>query len=717
MPIIVSRYIHVPYCEVTRINPYDEYPIEVYPLDPNSNFSFPECFPFDPHSSPCANIVRTTSLQQRRRDPVARFYISVSGTTSRAIILPAFKIENYFSKLPDQFCDRCLSDIFPQFPFHILIKGEDQKEQDWMAELFIKLNFNPQMRILIINVRLISRDNVCIKELLNPCMHCKPFSYTLQKGWGGDIILELTLNSMNHKILKVIQQNNHIPVYAILPFTSSFETEKHNSNSKPTIKVFSEYNYFGDSNYELLITLQGKSNVTIRMAEGKWKMDSSRLEECASIVSKYAGYEDPEDVRQYCYHSDIAKSVPIIDTQAEWDVVLPMETKSFGFLACGRPRRVKSSLAILLSTFTPTTWIFLGLIQILFGIFIMFAMSHTSYKSPSGNRLYQMTLPLVVFLEQGHSLVENRHKKTWIYFISTPIILTFIVITNSFRGDNVTRVIAPEKEIPYFNFSQLYVDKFKFFDQFIDIDYPTPAAGLSSHIEIDRLISSSFSFTNVLTIKDKKYFIAHAKIVMYDKFMGDGSNLLIKSDRQHLLTDFACDNFAYLGWMEELEEIYRWAKEKRTDLSWSLGSEYLTSYKSGWKIVNGIDPRWKEWLDALKFSGISDELVRLEESGKSYLRKGNYNSSSEEDGPKSLRVKRNMSEVFIFWLVLLGVCAASFALECGLIWVRISSMRLILLYQKIWKGNNVSFVTYLPPLIQSPVYYSSFSNVKQSIHV
>lgn len=137
-------------------------------------------------------------------------------------------------------------------------------------------------------------------------------------------------------------------------------------------------------------------------------------------------------------------------------------------IACSIPEIELMSFSGLISAYDIPSWIFLVGTYIIFGAFVAFTTtkcgSLTGQKD--GGKLVLKEGPFYmgvkVFLEQGIDISDCHKKISYIYTNCTfgPWILGAVVLSNAYRGENISKIAAPLPPIPIKGFAELVARNF-----------------------------------------------------------------------------------------------------------------------------------------------------------------------------------------------------------------------------------------------------------------
>ncbi|OXA37504.1 hypothetical protein Fcan01_27711 [Folsomia candida] len=355
---------------------------------------------------------------------------------------------------------------------------------------------------------------------------------------------------------------------------------------------------------------------------------------------------------------------PLIHVNSDRDIILTRRVEQFGFLACSPLRQPKTSLAALFGVYKVEVWISVLVTMTLASLFILLTANQKKYMS---NLFTTLSIGFAMLLEQGAGIDKNLKKQRSLYFIFGPWIMMSLIITNSIRGDNVTKILAPLRIIPYEKFSQLFDAQFKFMDRYeffhiasndvvmmpgyrFAMEKSTWTAETSGRVisnkVLDRIRKGGvFSLIADYQPNYKNLWRHH------EVFLGNGT-----------LTDFRCaaDFLAYVGWMRYLRVAKLFLEENHPGPEYSLGNEFIEEQIFGWKMEKVVDPRVIMRVKGLVTSGISGRWLFYEEMGK---KSGNLSTKLIDRGPVGINLKGNMGELFTTFVIFSAATAIWFLFE------------------------------------------------------
>lgn len=145
-----------------------------------------------------------------------------------------------------------------------------------------------------------------------------------------------------------------------------------------------------------------------------------------------------------------------------WGVAIRREEDFFTFLSCGVLNEARINFSGYISAFQMAVWVAIGAFYVGVGVFLhaVFWMSGASRFSMEATPYF---MGLKVLLEQGDDLAINSKKLNWMYFVCGVWILMAVVVTNAYKGENFTAIIAPLVNKPFEHLDQLEKEKFELY--------------------------------------------------------------------------------------------------------------------------------------------------------------------------------------------------------------------------------------------------------------
>jgi len=307
------------------------------------------------------------------------------------------------------------------------------------------------------------------------------------------------------------------------------------------------------------------------------------------------------------------------------------EESGFEFITCGGGERGLVSLIGYVSAFDNWIWEWV-IATAIFSIVSLILFS----KSVKFNTIF---MPLDTVLEQGNSVYSSVANGTGIRHIAGVWVLVGIVVSNAYKGQNITDLSSPIPPIKPTKFSQLVEKNFTIFTH-TQAEYATDAQsyvgafvnaifGKESYFQ-SRVFNNPFmQQQNILSslIKNsdhtnevvKQYMLIHEKIhnfTLYQLFDLTKRNGVMG----YLEKIMMCDNTAFMGWSDEIEtsrllldDILHENGRASEKQFISAGEETLFKLRKGWALsfVSVMSPNFERRMDIMVESGIGREWKEI----------------------------------------------------------------------------------------------------------
>ncbi|OXA38175.1 hypothetical protein Fcan01_26964 [Folsomia candida] len=295
------------------------------------------------------------------------------------------------------------------------------------------------------------------------------------------------------------------------------------------------------------------------------------------IVAFPSNYNLTFDKLTWCYQDDLVcnrmmRNIPQIMKDSLKDPhFLPM-LKHFDFITCGGGSLSGVDFYGFISPFDLGSWscivIFffgVGLFALLVSKYVM----HNVESTVQGNPFY---LGVKVLLEQGDDVALNSKRLGYMYFICAPWILTAIIISTAYRGQNITDLTAPLKPV-----------------------------GISTWAQLKRMEPALFK-----CVVDTLFH----KVTLFE-----GYSDIFGGKKTFVDVLEPCKKVAYVGWSDELEKMEVQLIMKGDALAGPISkakkSERLFKSRVGWEFLQFRDRRFYKRLVSLGEAGIVDEWRRM----------------------------------------------------------------------------------------------------------
>jgi hypothetical protein len=254
-----------------------------------------------------------------------------------------------------------------------------------------------------------------------------------------------------------------------------------------------------------------------------------------------------------------------------------------------------------------------------------------------------------------------------------------LVLSNSFKGENITNLIAPRKPIEYSNFSQLIGQGFRLFGSREDdrelvnmtefeLYFQTKIGEsyfyelspyLRKHLKITHI---DFNISDVTKIRKGTNIYRWFSKIEWEAFTNSKGLSLVSK----------CNNTGIVDYETKLELIAMGIKKLNPNADLKFGKESLTEKKIGWRFYKFVDRRIPIRIRNLQESGIlpwwssmeSKILQRTKnDERKNFEHATNQTQSDEEEGPKKVDLGSGIVAFFIVTFTSILISAMTFLCE------------------------------------------------------
>jgi len=386
----------------------------------------------------------------------------------------------------------------------------------------------------------------------------------------------------------------------------------------------------------------------IRMLRPRLKQSHKFLEFLTDLILLDSVVGNISEIKFYGYYGN--NEILLQSNETNGQLSLVQKTQEFRFLSCGQPPQEPINFFLYFLAFDSLTWIF---------IFVVFFIATTIVNViVKGSFLDGAFYGLTILFDQGQSVMVNPKKIPSIYWITGAWILMTLILTNAYKGDNITKLVSPLVKIPYGNLSQLVRDNFSFISKGILIDnydvseylpYGTGAPFEAEvemwHGNITRLyLPGWYAFLRPMFLKMKEEG--------YIETVGILRN---------------CSGQAYVGWSDELEimSIELSVLNPLAKAKICTGKEIYSSRNVGWEVIVFHDQSIYPRLSVLYESGMSQRLQGLKVNAIKLfsIAEASKNNELEERDPKGANLEGNIKTIFFIMLVLLSIACVGYGLE------------------------------------------------------
>jgi hypothetical protein len=421
-------------------------------------------------------------------------------------------------------------------------------------------------------------------------------------------------------------------------------------------------------------------------------------------------------------------------TTASVDVSFLPSSKYYTFLTCGGGRHEGINFYGFISPFDVKTWIAIIFISVIgVGSFIFLVEKYVHNSNPSKNIFFT---GLILILEQWDRItVLNKTKQTYLYWILGPWILTSLVLSYAYRGQNITQLTAPLGKIGVSTWQHLIDMEFKLYTKILDYD---PSSTNISELWKNTLDTEACSYFYIPFFKQWKFrrikgefhkFILSSTTCRYFENRMNPSlfNLTTKvlyhkirfyPDYSKIVsgeTNFAsilasCQKEAVVGWNDDIERIEGELIQKSGNgltepISKGRENHGLFHSKIAWKFDQMVDRHIYLRLIALQESGILAEWKYIH--GLKDKFRWNYVKSGTVTQIKGLNLDGNVVTVFIILLGCLSISIPCFIIEIRL-YLLLFCRELVKTIVRNWKRFKSAIIR----INQSIMYKLSSQNQK-----
>lgn len=352
---------------------------------------------------------------------------------------------------------------------------------------------------------------------------------------------------------------------------------------------------------------------------------------------------------------------------------------TFSFIACGETEHSKISFQGFTSSFDIFIWILITAVLIIMSLILNF---QRRYRRRSAD-LFELIIPgLKVFLEQTDLIASNSLRSNSMYFLCGPILLMGVVLTNLYKGDNITALTAPPLPVPLTNFKELLDNDYKIYTR-IERLYLMVLNRNMEHIINSTVIRKEFDMVQFFMKNTrKKDIVLRNKLKDEVKLDVTEKELLETRNWDELLKQTAtmrtlssCNNVAIVGWSRDLEILNNQMVNLRSSNLLPQGryvfkgSEVISKKAAGWLFENTWQDNpifkrmqsftemgiLKQWFDLEKFVQVIASRWKLSIQ---------HSSTSELISP--VRLNGNISVIFVLYGFFVLLCLLAFICECNI---------------------------------------------------
>lgn len=372
--------------------------------------------------------------------------------------------------------------------------------------------------------------------------------------------------------------------------------------------------------------------------------------------------------------------------QVPHNLFMYLEDDGLQFISCAGVQPGSLSLIGYFSAFQPTVWTCLASAILGTVIILLFITEKISLLTIVSSLLY----PVTVLLEQGAnvSITASSARKVHVSFLSACWIVIGIVISNAYKGQNITDLCSPVQPVPLKYFRQLVQLNFTLFAR--DVEFMDAKLASLYFYRLNPTLSESFDYEPYLLQLPKRYTIGSPILAKVAKGLSPDAKIypLVSDlfsqvkflDHKRLLHAISnsttleegylsliksCHNSAFISWAAEIgnsEHILRrlimTSNNRSSSHFISVGRQILFPRSKTWQVekLRLADSKLYQKLATLVESGIGKQWNDW------YKRVKVYNDSAStqrrlKNQPQKLQLNDNIVVIFYGHAVLL--CCSS----------------------------------------------------------
>ncbi|OXA39798.1 hypothetical protein Fcan01_25532 [Folsomia candida] len=615
LPFITSRVIVLPYCRVDSNSGFRPKVEEGFPFKTGSNIS---CLPqgFTPKTK-----ILSIKSQQKGWNRLIRIYLFppqpiTNKRTDGVTSVPDMFEEDFVWNKRAYFDDTTYS----RFQYHILVKKPDYPFQKWNVGLNKLIEYNAMIEILVWNTEpgFKQADEFEIVEMLFVCKYCETSFRSFHSGTN----YPMSISHIEAQTSYLNTLSSKFPFHVF--FLNEQKWVEAGKVKSPKFWEFGTYKLnVAQIVVNLLLDRLNNSNTTTKEIGVRWffPLDSFGAK-CAINFAR--------ETNSFCER--LESTIPSIVINSESNIKIALRHKVFTFLTSGDRRHGRISMEAILHIYDVYIWL---------GIFVtgtaipLMVVLVTRKKFRNG--LGDLFMGFAILLEQGTNVQTYGSRRLCMMPLLGPWILMCLIITNAFRGDNVTNVLHPLRAVSIENFGQLVASNSLGYSDMKGVNIPYP----SFMMEYDYLLFNYHAYqTSFLSsfISDERH-----------KYLGAKLRLSSIDARGQLLTltEPLIKGRVFLGWSDKLKETLSMAKSRFPRLVWHMGKEHLARTAYGLEPRHVSNPVLLSRIDGLYQSGITEKWIWYKENSG---RVNEYNATDrmESNLVKALNLEENMSDFFIY---------------------------------------------------------------------
>lgn len=312
-----------------------------------------------------------------------------------------------------------------------------------------------------------------------------------------------------------------------------------------------------------------------------------------------------------------------------------------------------------LSSYQSEIWICLIIAILVIAVVIKVTIYMGRSENGSNNQA-PILLPIAFLFEQSIPIGPTLRKYFAAKCILAPWLLMCIILSNAYKGSNVTDLTAPLKPPLVTKFEQILARHYTIFVPQVRIyfprvkkymEYPKPRSRFLSDVQNAQSGYSGYSSSFLDNLHDS------ISIVM------ERHNITL------LQAILNCNKTALAAYGSDVDNYESQLKVLLPQAKHIVKSEeHLFSVELGWGVQYGFDPRLEMRIRALYESGlvnVSTSFLKFVKMMKFRGRNRNVYHGGEDAKVKSLGIEGNFSVVFYLYLFLIGLCCGFHLMERG----------------------------------------------------
>jgi hypothetical protein len=372
------------------------------------------------------------------------------------------------------------------------------------------------------------------------------------------------------------------------------------------------------------------------------------------------------------FSCDLRLTVPTVNLKESNGLNFIRSRDKLTFLSCGRTSSREISFMGFVSAFDGITWAltlssYVGL-RVLISIWV-------SFRVGAKVLLIRMAIVFVssvdILLEQGDNTLSGNSKQKkslWLYLVTSGLLLVGVVLSNLYRGENISELSAPHPIKPLISFTDLLKFNYTIYSKIDGNTEESLFRELSEHQVLynSSAINKYTEFYSYFYGFDRNVHPMRGNSKLMEiirnrtRFDPDETLQLargITGNYSFEATLLKCQDVSIIGWEAKgLESLADKVKAKfvgRGNEILSPGKEPLFMSYDGWSLTGWIDSNiFGRIQRGLVDSGVSDESLRRWRRPK-YTKRNRTNEStstfSDSEGYIRMGLKGNTVSIFWVW--------------------------------------------------------------------